>query len=71
MMSRRRRSRIDCNGDCDGDDDDDDGHDDDDDDEDYYYYEDWTDFGTYGGQYGKNVEAPAGQWFVVVFNQIG
>ena len=40
-------------------------------DEDFYYYEDWTDFGTYGGQYGKNVEAPAGQWFVVVFNQIG
>ena len=36
----------------------------------YYHYPDWSDFGTYGGQYGKNVEAPQGDWVVVVVNPI-
>jgi hypothetical protein len=36
--------------------------------EDYYYLEDWTDFETFGGQYGKNVEFPQGDWVVLVLN---
>ena len=37
---------------------------------DYYYLEDWTDFGTFGGQYGKNVEFPEGDWVILVMNPI-
>ena len=37
----------------------------------YYYSPDWTDFETFGGQYGKNVEAPAGDWVVLVVNSLG
>ena len=36
--------------------------------EDYYYLEDWTDFTTFGGQYGKDVLMPEGDWNVVVWN---
>ena len=38
--------------------------------EEYYYLEDWTDFGTYGGQYGKNVEFPQGEWYILIVNPI-
>ena len=38
------------------------------DDEEYYYLEDWTDFTTFGGQYGKDVLMPEGDWNVVVWN---
>jgi hypothetical protein len=38
--------------------------------EDYYYLDDWTDFGTFGGQYGKNVEFPEGEWYILVVNPI-
>jgi hypothetical protein len=38
--------------------------------EEYYYLEDWTDFGTFGGQYGKDVEFPEGDWVVLVLNPI-
>ena len=38
--------------------------------EDYYYLEDWTDFETFGGQYGKDVEFPQGDWVVLVTNPI-
>ena len=36
--------------------------------EDYYYLEDWTDFTTFGGQYGKDVLMPEGDWNIVVWN---
>ena len=36
--------------------------------EEYYHLEDWTDFWTWGGQYGKNVEFPQGDWVVLVVN---
>ena len=36
--------------------------------EDYYYLEDWTDFTTFGGQYGKEVLMPEGDWNIVVWN---
>ena len=39
--------------------------------EEYYYSTTWSDFETHGGQYGKNVEAPAGDWVVVVVNPLG
>ena len=34
----------------------------------YYYLEDWTDFETYGGQYGKDVLMPEGDWYIVFYN---
>jgi len=36
--------------------------------EEYYYLEDWTDFTTFGGQYGKDLLMPEGDWNVVLFN---
>ena len=37
----------------------------------YYYLEDWTDFETYGGQYGKDLLMPEGDWKVVFYNVEG
>ena len=34
----------------------------------YYYLEDWTDFETFGGQYGKDILMPEGDWNVVFYN---
>ncbi len=36
----------------------------------YVYLEDWSDFGTYGSQYGKNIEFPGGDWYVLVVNNV-
>ena len=36
----------------------------------YYYLEQWTDFETFGGQYGKDVEFPQGDWVVLIVNPI-
>ena len=38
------------------------------DDDSYYYLEDWTDFGTYSGEYGKDILMPEGDWNVVIYN---
>jgi hypothetical protein len=38
--------------------------------QDYVYLEDWTDFSTYGSQYGKNIEFPGGDWVVLVINNV-
>jgi|TARA_B110000438_G_scaffold119230_1_gene116336 hypothetical protein len=36
--------------------------------ESYYSLEDWTDYETYGGEYGKDLLMPEGEWIVVIFN---
>jgi hypothetical protein len=38
--------------------------------EEYYVLEQWTDYQTFGGQYGKDVEFPEGEWVVLVVNPI-
>ena len=38
--------------------------------QDYVYLEDWTDFSTYGSQYGKDIEFPGGDWVVLVVNNV-
>ena len=36
--------------------------------ESYYALEDWTDYETYGGQYGKDILMPEGEWYVLIYN---
>jgi hypothetical protein len=38
--------------------------------EEYVFLEDWTEFQTFGAQYGKDIEFPGGDWFILVINPV-